>query len=69
MIIKEFYLEREDGVKLYKTYSDEGKYILKVGTDEEYREAVDLENVSYNYIETDKYIKPKEQVITEEYLD
>ena len=34
MIVREFYEERTDGVKLYKTYSDAGYYIQKVGTEE-----------------------------------
>ena len=32
MIIKEYFTTRKDGVKLYKTYSDSGFYIRKVGT-------------------------------------
>ena len=39
-IIKEFYVTREDGVDLYRTYSDEGYKIQKVGTDEIYDEAI-----------------------------
>lgn len=52
-IVKEFYKTREDGVNLYRTYSDEGYVIKKKGTDEEYDEAIDVENASYEYEETD----------------
>ena len=57
MIKKEFYRTREDGVNLYKSYSDEGYYIQKVGTDEVYTEAIDVENAPYVYIETAEKIE------------
>ena len=40
-----------------KTYSDEGYYISKVGTDEVYSEAIDLPSMGYTYEETDKPIE------------
>lgn len=52
MIRREFYRTRRDGVKLYKTYSDEGYYIRKVGTEEVYSEAIDVEDAPYTYEET-----------------
>lgn len=52
MIRREFYRTRRDGVKLYKTYSDEGYYIRKVGTDEVYSVAIDVEDAQYTYEET-----------------
>ena len=57
MIITEFYRTRKDGVRLFKTYSDKGVYIHKVGTEEEYSEAIDIENSGFEYEETDKEIK------------
>ena len=57
MIVTEFYTTRKDGVNLYKTYSDANKYIRKVGTDEVYSEAIDVENSGYTYEETDKEIE------------
>lgn len=57
MIIKEFYATRKDGVNLYKTSSDSGVYIRKVGTNEEYTEAIDVENAPYSYEETEKQIE------------
>ena len=53
MIRIEFYGERKDGVKLYRTYSDEGLIIQKVGTEEKYDEAIDIEGAGFEYEETD----------------
>ena len=53
MIIKEFYKTRNDGVNLYRSYSDQNFQIHKIGTDEIYDEAIDLENAPYTYEETD----------------
>lgn len=49
MIITE---TRSDG--LIRTYSDSGKKIQKVGTDEIYDEAIDLATSGYTYVETDE---------------
>lgn len=57
MIVKDFYAQRKDGVNLYKTYSDEKYMIQKVGTDEIYEEAIDVESAPYQYIETDQKIE------------
>lgn len=54
MIVKEFYRKREDGVSLYRTYSDEGRMVCKVGTNEAYEEAIDVENAPFEYVEGDK---------------
>ena len=61
MIVKEYYGIRKDKVKLYKTYSDDNKIIHKIGTDEEYNIAIDVENAPFEYEETDKDI-PKLEV-------
>ena len=60
MIVREYLMTRKDGVKLYKTYSDQNKYIRKVGTEEEYDIAIDVENAPYTYEETDKEIESVE---------
>ena len=60
MIVREYFMTRKDGVKLYKTYSDQNKYIRKVGTEEEYDLAIDIENASYTYEETEKEIESVE---------
>lgn len=56
-IVREYYLTRKDGVKLYKTYSDKDKVIRKVGTNKEYDLAIDVENSAFVYEETDKDIE------------
>ena len=61
MIRQEFYRTRKDGVKLNKTYSDEGYYIRKVGTDEVYSEAIDVEDAPYEYEETSEKIEVVEE--------
>ena len=63
MIVREFYQTRQDGVNLFRTYSDENKYIKKVGTNEEYSEAIDIEGAPYEYEETDKHIETYEEPI------
>ena len=60
MIVREYLMTRKDGIKLYKTYSDQNKYIRKVGTEEEYDIAIDIENASYTYEETEKEIESVE---------
>ena len=57
MVVREFYSTRKDGVNLFRTYSDTNKYIKKVGTEEEYSEAIDVEGAPYEYEETDKEIE------------
>ena len=61
MIVKEFYITRQDGVNLYRTYSDKGLKIQKVGTDEIYDEAVDVENSGFEYVETDIPIETEQE--------
>ena len=53
MIQTEFYMERKDGVKLYRTYSDHNMMIQKNGTEELYGYAIDVENSGFTYAETD----------------
>lgn len=64
MIKKEFYKTREDGIDLYRTYSDADKYILQVETGIEYDEAIDVAdengNIRYTYEETNQDIEREE---------
>ena len=57
MIIKEFYMTRADGVKLFRTYSDEGKQIIQNETGIIYSEAIDVEDAPYTYSEGDEIIE------------
>lgn len=52
MIVIEFYKQREDGINLFRTYSDEGFEIQKMGTNEVYTEAIDVEGAYWDYMET-----------------
>ena len=61
MIVKEFYKTREDGVKLYRTYSDENYKIRQIETGIIYDEAIDVENVEYTYEETEEKIEINER--------
>jgi hypothetical protein len=61
MVIKEFYRTREDGVNLYRNYSDTGHYIIQIETGVEYADAIDVENAPYTYAETDKLIPVEEE--------
>lgn len=62
MVIREFYRTRKDGVNLYKHYSDQDLKIRKVGTDEIYDEAIDIESAPYTYEETDISIEEEESL-------
>ena len=53
MIVTEFYKTREDGVRLFRTYSDEDFMILQDETQILYVEAIDVENSGNTYTETD----------------
>jgi len=53
MVRTDFYTERKDGVKLYRTYSDNNLIIKKDGTNELYSEAIDIRNIGFTYTETD----------------
>jgi hypothetical protein len=68
MIVREFYTTREDGVNLYRTYSDEGKIIKQNETGAEYDEAIDVETAPYTYSETDKFIIESEEISDSEAL-
>ena len=58
MIITEFFTTREDGVNLYRTYSDAGLYIRQE-TGVEYAEAIDVEGM-HTYTETDRPVEDEE---------
>lgn len=62
MVSKEFYKKRSDGVALYRTFSDKHEYLRKVGTDEIYSEAIDVEGAPYEYVETGDVIPEEERV-------
>lgn len=65
MIVTEFYMTRRDGVKLYRSYSDDGFYIERDG--EMYEEAIDPEGVERTYNETTEPV-PAYELTAEEAL-
>ena len=55
-IQREYFEERADGVKLYRTFSDDGKMIRQNETGVLLDEAVDVENAKYTYTESEEAI-------------
>lgn len=53
MVVREFYQTREDGVDLYRTYSDEGLVLVQNETGIQYAEAIDVDGSPFTYSETD----------------
>lgn len=62
MIQREFYTQRKDEVKLYRTYSDAGMMIQQNETGVEYAEAIDVENAAYTYTETETPVEKPELI-------
>ena len=60
MIKSEFYMTRDDGVELIRTYSDRGMKIRQDGTGVEYDEAVDPSDANRTYTETNIPIEGEE---------
>lgn len=56
MIKREFYKTRNDGVNLYRSYSDINHYIKQNETGVIYTEAIDVEDAPYTYSETADFI-------------
>ena len=61
MIVREYYSTREDGVRLFRTYSDTNHKIMQKSTMVVYDEAIDIEGAPYIYEETDDPIEVAEQ--------
>lgn len=57
MIITEYFKTRSDGVKLFRTYSDENRLMLQNETGIKYAEAIDVEGAPYTYTETEEFIE------------
>lgn len=53
MIVTKFFREREDGVVLYRVYSDADMMIRCNEDDSLYEEVISPQNSSFTYIETD----------------
>lgn len=57
-------MTRKDGVRLYKTYSDQNYYIKQLPTNIIYSEAIDVENAPYTYEETNEVIEVEDNGAT-----
>ena len=66
MVRKVFYETREDGVNLYRTYSDEGYKIKQHPTGIIYDEAIDVENAPYTYTETTEKVEVYEEEVVDD---
>lgn len=62
MVIKEFYKTRNDGVNLYRNYSDENFKIKQEQTGIVYDEAIDVEDAQYTYVETNEKVEIEEEI-------
>lgn len=62
-IIREFYKTREDGINLYRTYSDLFYKIKKIGTEEIYDEAIDIEDSNFQYEETEEMVEETSETV------
>ena len=65
MLKTEFFKTREDGVDLYRTYSDKN---VKIHCNEDggtYDEAVNVQNSGFTFYETEEPIEPEEISDTE----
>ena len=60
MINKELYITREDGVKLYRSYSSDGFKIRQVETGNVYDAAIDPEDHNFTYEETEELIESED---------
>lgn len=65
MIHRDYFRTREDGVRLFRTYSDANKYLIQTDTGDIYEDAIDVEDTSHTYEEGDDI--PTENISTEEY--
>lgn len=54
-IVKVLFKTRNDGVKLYRTYSDENRMLIQNETGIKYSEAIDVEDAPYTYAESDEF--------------
>ena len=60
MIRREYTKTRDDGIKLFRTYSDKGYRIKQVQTGIIYDDAIDIEESGYIYEETTTFIEKEE---------
>ena len=59
MVKTGYFRTRTDGVNLNRTYSDEGKVLIR-NDGVEYSEAVDVEGAGYTYTEGETFVETEE---------
>ena len=64
MVQRDYYMRRNDGVVLYRSYSDEGYFIRQIQTGNVYSEAIDVDGAPYTYEETDQLIPIEDEKAT-----
>lgn len=64
-IITKFYKTRSDGVRLYRTYSDEGRSVVREDG-VVFDEAIDIENSGHTYTEAE--VRTDDEITAEEAL-
>ena len=57
MLKREYYKTRNDGVNLFRTFSDDNHYVIQNETGIKYDEAIDVENAPYTYTESNELIE------------
>jgi hypothetical protein len=62
MIVRDFYKKRNDGVRLYRTYSDTNHYIRQKETGVVYTDAIDVGGAPYTYEETEDIIEEPQKL-------
>lgn len=61
-VIRKYYMTRNDGMKIFRSYSDKDVYIRKEGTDLTDVEMYDVEGAIFEYVETDVPIEEAELI-------
>ena len=61
MVKTEYFKTRNDGVKLFRTYSDNNKKLIR-NDGVVYDEAVDVEGIGYTYTESEEDIEVAEDI-------
>ena len=65
-VITEPYMVRADGVELVRTYSDEGRELIR-NDGEIFGEAIDVKGIGYTYTEAETYVP--DELSAEEVLE
>lgn len=59
MVVREEYKIRTDGVKLFRSYSNQKRKLIQKETGIVYDEAIDVEGAPYTYCESEEFVEGK----------